>query len=164
MNKSISKQKKTLTRKVVLKPTRLFQKVLIISDFKLNEIQTLAKSIFSDAEIFTLYQRKEKLDNSTTNEFAVHNSDFNLTGKIKNDKLNQLLQMNFDLVIDLHQNSKSLYNLMLKLNASLFIGRLDQIENEFHDLYFNFKSNEHEFLKTIEQQITLLTKNEHKKF
>lgn len=161
MNKSIPQQKSTIARKVVLKPNNNFQKVLIISEFKLNEIQSLAKTIFSNAEIFTLFQRKEKPDNSTTNEFAVHNSDFNLTGKIKNDKLNQLLQMSFDLVIDLHQNSKSLQKLMMKLNASLFIGRLDQVENEFHDLYFNFKSSEHEFLKTIEQQISLLTKNDY---
>ncbi|MBK9191697.1 MAG: hypothetical protein IPM77_09385 [Crocinitomicaceae bacterium] len=155
------KRKKNVAEKrnVVLKNPAVFSKILIVGDKENESLLKSAQSLFPNAEINSLFQRKEKEDKTSKFRFAVHPSDFNLTGHLKNDKLTKLIQTEFDLVLDLSHDSVFLNELTSRIKNTLFVGRMIQDSDSRYDLFFNGESDE-EFLNQTVKQLKLLTKNE----
>ncbi|MBI3134674.1 MAG: hypothetical protein HYZ14_08390 [Bacteroidetes bacterium] len=121
-------------------------------------LQKHAASVFRNAEINVLYPRSSKQDKSPNFCFSVHSSDFNLTGNLKNDKIAGLLQTEFDLLIDLSDDSGLLKYLAQSINASLVIGTLEMAADGSCDLFFDKLGTNSEFLGEIVKQLNQLIK------
>jgi len=154
------KKYSSMNRQVLLKNPAAFSKILMVTEKENESIFKSAESLFPNAEINILYHRKEKEDKTSKFRFAVHPSDFNLTGHLKNDKLTKLVQTEFDLVIDLSHDSVFLNELTSRIKNTLFVGRMNHGSESRYDLFLNGESDE-EFLNQTVKQLKLLTKNEH---
>jgi len=151
LNKSEEKN-----RKIKIKLPNQFLQVLIISSHPNDSFFKKATAVFLNAELNALYLRTQKEDNSAQFSYSVHESDFNLTGTLKNDKLIRLSHSKFDLVIDLSNNSELLNYFLHSVQSDLVIGKLGDSVDDVHDLYFEFDSNEENFLATINTQLNHL--------
>lgn len=153
------KSKKTVAknRQVKIKLPQEFLKVLIISNSENESLFKSAETVFVNAELNALFLRKQKEDNSSQFRYSVNSSDFNLTGGLKNDKLTKLLRSHFDLVIDLSNDSELLKYFLQTIESDLVIGKLGNAVDELHDLFFEFGSNEENFLTTIKTQLNHLS-------
>lgn len=153
------KKHATDKRSVILKKTDAFSKILIVTEKENESLLRNVETSFPNAEINALFLRKEKEDKSTKFRFAVHPSDFNLTGHLKNDKLTKLIQTEFDLVLDLSRDSVFLNEMTSRIKNTLFVGRMNQDSDSRYDLFFTGESDD-EFLNHTVKQLKLLTKNE----
>lgn len=145
---------------ISLKKPNQFLKILVITNQKDDSLMMEAKNAFSNAEINALYLRKEKEDKSLQFHYTVHPSDFNLTGRVKNDKLNKLLFMGFDMVIDLSDDSIYLKFIVSQLKSTLILGKIGEHEFQLHDLFFDTEKINADFIRTVVKQLKVLTKNE----
>lgn len=145
---------------ISLKKPNQFLKILLITNQKDEAMINEAKIAFSNAEINALYLRKEKEDKSQQFNYTVHPSDFNLTGRVKNDKLNKLLFMGFDMVIDLSDNSVYLKFILSQIKSTLVLGKIGEHEFQLHDLFFDEEKINADFIRTVVNQLNVLTKNE----
>lgn len=145
---------------ISLKKPSQFLKILVISNEKDEILISAAKNAFPNAEINSLCKRKEKEDKSESFHYTVHPSDFNLTGRIKNDKLNKLVAMGFDMVIDLSDDSIHLKYILSQIKSSLILGKIDEHEFQLHDLFFEGENINADFIRTVVTQLNVLTKNE----
>ncbi|MBK9591358.1 MAG: hypothetical protein IPO32_07585 [Crocinitomicaceae bacterium] len=145
---------------ISLKKTNQFLKILVITNQKDEHLINEAKIAFSNAEINALYLRKEKEDKSPQFNYTVHPSDFNLTGRVKNDKLNKLLFMGFDMVIDLSDDSVYLKFILAQIKSTLVLGKIGEQEFQLHDLFFDPEKINADFIKTVVKHLNVLTKNE----
>lgn len=143
---------------VLLKKPADYAKILILIEKPSESLASQAAAIFKHAEINLLSERSEKEDHSNQFRYTVHPADFNLTGTLKNDKLNKLILTEFDLIIDLSGNSVLLNYLLKQLRATLTIGPMHSENQELYDLFFEKKSDHTEFLDQIQKQLNLLTK------
>lgn len=146
-------------RKPVLKSPDNFRSILVVADSDKSYLENTIHQLFRLAKINFLFPRKEKEDKTDSNRFSYHPSDFNLTGIIKNDKLNKLIQTEFDLVLDLSKNGLIETFLIEQINPSFLIGKLNQKESYLHDLIIEDDENETTFLEKINTQIILLSQN-----
>jgi hypothetical protein len=145
---------------ISLKKPNQFLKILVITNQKDETLVNEAKIAFSNAEINALYLRKEKEDKSQQFNYTVHPSDFNLTGRVKNDKLNKLLFMGFDMVIDLSDDSVYLKFILAQIKSTLVLGKIGEHQFQLHDLFFDAEKKDSDFIKTVVKQLNVLTKNE----
>lgn len=159
------KQRKVLRdpkRKPILRAIDHYREVLFIADndqsHRLNEVS----KVFRNAKISFLFSRDEKEDTSAKGSFSYHTNDLNLTGKIKNDKLKQMMQMQFDLILDLSADGIINLFLLKKLNGTFLIGKKGFEKSEIYDLLVSEKVDEETFIETIKEQITLLSQNGNK--
>jgi len=143
-------------REVKIKLPNQFLRVLIISSNENDSFFKKAATLFLNAELNSLYLRKQKEDITVQFRYSVHESDFNLTGTLKNDKLIRLSHSKFDLIIDLSNNSDLLNYFLQNAQSELIIGKLGNSVDELHDLCFDFDSNEENFLATINKQLNHL--------
>lgn len=156
----VKKTKIEAERKIILKKHDQFQKLLLVCNQYDDKLVNKAKECFIHAEINSLYLRKQKKDTSGHFNFTVHSSDFNLTGKIKNDKLNKLTQTGFDMIVDLSENSDYLKYLISQTKNTLLIGKMDSSEKPFHDLLLSPENEKSDFIQTIIKQLNNLTAND----
>ena len=140
-------------------PPDSYKKILLISNTNNPGISDKIHSFFPNAEAYQLYQRPEKDDRSGNHQYAVHDSDFNLSGSLKNVKLTKLLKESFDLVIDLSRNSVPLSFFAGSISSGLIIGRLTTQRGNIYDLLIDYGKDENEFLENIKKQLTLLSTN-----
>ena len=151
------KQNPAQKRTILLKKPDAFSKVLLVMNEPNANLVQKATTLFPKAYIYELYIRKEKEDHSLERRFTVHAADFNLTGHLKNDKLNRLLETEFDLVIDLSQDSALLTHLFFRLRSTLFIGKLGHNHADGYDLLLEQTGSDADFLDLIIKQLNLLT-------
>jgi hypothetical protein len=149
-------------RKPVLKGLDEYTEILFIADTDQTQRLNELSSVFKHAKISFLYRRNEKEDKSTQGNYSYHSSDLNLTGKIKNDKLNQMMQKQFDLILDLSIDCVLNQFLLKKLSSSFIIGKKGIEKSQMYDLLVDDKVNEETFIETIKQQLTLLSQNGNK--
>jgi hypothetical protein len=145
---------------ISLKKPNQFLKILILTNQKDESLINETKNAFPNAEINSLYLRKEKEDKTPQFNYSVHPSDFNLTGRVKNDKLNKLLFMGFDMVIDLSDDSVYLKFILAQIKSTLVLGKIGEHEFQLHDLFFDAEKVNADFIKTVVKQLNVLTKNE----
>lgn len=145
---------------VQLKKPEAFTRIILVTNSYDEELFEAAKKGFTNAEINMLYLRKSKQDESTKFHYSIHPADFNLTGHLKNDKLQKLLQINFDLILDLSENLIYLKYLVSQMHTTLSIGKLKTDSIQSHDLTCEFNQSKNEFIITVVHQLNLLTKNE----
>jgi hypothetical protein len=150
------KQVPAYKRTVVLKRPDAFLKVLLIINEANNDLIHKAGSVFPKAFINVLYLRTEKEDHSLERRYTVHAADFNLTGRLKNDKLNRLLETEFDLLIDLSEDSALLTYLFHRIKSTLVIGKLGHKHAAGYDLMFERTGPEVDFLDLIIKQLNQL--------
>ncbi|MDG1913302.1 MAG: hypothetical protein P8I55_01785 [Crocinitomix sp.] len=159
INKKIRRDPK---RKPVLKGLDRYHEILFIADTDQSQRLNELTSIFKHAKISFLYARKEKEDKSAHGNYSYHLSDLNLTGKIKNDKLNQMMQKQFDLILDLSTDTVLNQFLLKKISSTFIIGKKGIEKSEMYDLLVDEKVEEKTFIETVTQQIKLLSQNGNK--
>ena len=140
----------------MIKTPEQFLDVLIIANDENETFFKSASAIFLNAELKALFVRKQKEDKTGQFRYSVHESDFNLTGSLKNDKLAKLIQTKFDLIIDLSNDSELLNYFLHNIDSDLIIGKLVSINENSHDLFLEFGLNEESFLKNINIQLNKL--------
>jgi len=146
-------------RKPVLRKPTNFRNVLIVSEEDKTALIQTVNSYFDRASISVIYKRNNKEDNSKKGQYAVHLSDINLTGKVKNEKLIRLMNEQFDLIIDLQKKDDLLRYISQQIRTSFIVGP-NTSENAFmYDLIIDEGQNEKEFIENIAKQITLLSTN-----
>jgi len=156
----LKRQAKTAEKRFVqLKRPDQFLKILILVDEKNDHLMSLAALKFKNAEMNQLYVRTGKEDESQEFQYAVHASDFNLTGRLKNDKLKKLLGYEFDLILDLSSNPVYLDYFLRNLKSTLVIGPMSEKLNDRFDLFFEGDQNNEAFLNLIVKQLNQLTSN-----
>ncbi|MDA7803082.1 hypothetical protein N8987_00715 [Crocinitomix sp.] len=154
-----AKVKKRLTRKPILRKLNVYREILIISDQDKSMLKTTITAIFPNAKIYFLSQRKEKEESAKNANFTFHASDLNLTGKVKNDKLNSLLDNRFDLVVDLSGNLPLNNFIIGKLNHTFMVGTEESGKGLWYDLIIKNTKSDQEFFENIKAQINLLSQN-----
>ena len=162
IKKAFIKRKKTkrnTKHTPVLKPVDAYREVLVYSNEDKSALTQKLSTVFKQAKITFCYERAEKEDSSAPGAYSYHLNDLNLTGKIKNDKLNRLLQIPFDLILDLSNEEPLSLFFLEKLNHSFMIGKRGTEKAYLYDLIIENNENDGDFINTIEQQITLLSQN-----
>lgn len=144
-------------RKPELKKPADFHEILIISDEDAQNLLPHISSLFRHAKISFFSRREQKEDQSAHGNYTYHSNDLNLTGKVKSDKLNKLLNIKFDLIVDLSKNEPLNVFLIKKLNHSFMIGKSDSEKSLLCDLMIPYKENDELFFNEIQQQLTLLS-------
>ena len=155
--KKKSKKSVAKNRQVKIKLPQEFLKVLIISNNENDSLYKSAETVFLNAEVNALFLRKQKEDHTSQFRYSVNASDFNLTGVLKNDKLNKLIRSHFDLVVDLSNDSELLNYFLHTIESDLVIGKLGNTVDDLHDLFFEFGANELSFLTTVKTQLNHLS-------
>ena len=162
-NKTIEKKNRKVhdsnDRNVCLRQPDHLKTILLIADEENTQTKKLAEKTFPSSRVHHLFTRKSKEDGSKGFNYSVHTSDFGITGKLKNEHLLHLEKMPFDLVIDLSSDIEQLNYFLLRTPANLILGRNNSTNNHLHDLIFDYKQNDQNFLEYIREKLTLLTKN-----
>ena len=151
------------TRKSLhLMPVDDYHKILYIKEDESESFKDKIQKVFPSSYPHHLYLREIKVDTTIGHNYSVHESDFNLTGNLKNDKLIQLSKMQFDLVIDLSKNSTLLNYFINQIPANLIVGKMNADNAFLHDLFVESKRSDIDFLENIRKQLSILTKNGNK--
>lgn len=153
------KAKRSNKRVPVLKPLDAYKEILVFSNEDKSALTSAVSDIFKQAKITFCYERSQKEDDSSPGTYSYHLNDLNLTGKIKNDKLNRLVQIPFDLILDLSNEEPLGLFILEKLNQSFMIGKEGLEKAYLYDLIIENHEKDGDFLNTIKQQITLLSQN-----
>jgi hypothetical protein len=158
------KKKKTerAPRKVVIQKADQFLSVLLVTNSENEILLRSAATVFPNAELKSLFLRSKKVDESAVLRYSVHASDFNLTGLLKNDKLQKLFHTKFELVVDLSEGSQFLDYFLRGIESNLVIGRIGGANEELYDLLLEKGHNNDAFLLNMKQQLNLLTNGHHK--
>jgi len=160
-NQNPKRRNANADRKITLKKTDQFLHVLILANDENEVFFKSAENTFANAEVFPLFLRKKKEDTTGQFRFSAHESDFNLTGSLKNDKLTKLSLTKFDLVVDLSSDSELLRYFLRTVQSDLIIGQMGSTNGNIHDLFLESGSNEEAFLANISKQLNHLN-NGHK--
>lgn len=148
------------SRAVWLKPMAAIRSVLLVTNNEDKSAKKLLEEQFPKSKVHHLYHREIKEDRSVGFYYTVHKSDFNLTGNLKNDKLKNLENFNYDLLLDLSQNSELLDYFIKKSDAACKIGKFGSQKADSYDLMVNFGSKNSESVMNIIKQLNALTNNE----
>lgn len=136
------------------------KKLLLITNEEEKSLKRKCEELFQNAAVHHLFERPIKIDNSKGFYYTVHESDFNLTGKLKNDKLTNLAQMEFDLLIDLSQNSETLDFFLKKVKSGLKVGDLSTENKNNYDFFVELNNRDVSTITLIHKQLAYLTKDE----
>ena len=155
------KSNQPVNRSVFLRNPDQMKTIFLVTNEEEKSTKKIVEAQFPNCAVHQLYIRPIKEDRSIGFYYTVHNTDFNLTGNLKNDKLKNLVSMDFDLLLDLSDNSTMLQYFINKSRAAMKIGRLNTKHLEQYDLLLEFTRSVEQTVKDIFEQINLLTKNEH---
>lgn len=160
-NAIIKKKLKTVRpkRKPILRALSNFRNILVISEDQKKELIQPIGSHFNRATITTLYKRSEKEDNSEKGHYSAHLSDINAFGKIKNEKLIQLTNKQYDLIIDLLASDELLRYISQHIKSSFIIGKSGTKSTFLYDLIIEPGNTEKEFIANAVDQIIQLSAN-----
>ena len=146
------------SRVIKISPTNSYKSTLIISDQVDESFNTYLATVFEKSKFTTLSNRKEKKDDSSANHYTYHISDLGF-GNIKNDRLLNLLNTQFDLVIDISIKTKELNYFVKNSKSSLKIGDLNASKNYLYDLLVDEIDSKTEFIDNIKRQINILSQS-----
>ena len=147
INKKINEN--TSRKSLHLIPVNDYHKILYIKEEENESFKDKIQKVFPNSYPHHLYLREIKVDATIGHNYSVHESDFNLTGKLKNDKLIQLSKMQFDLIIDLSKNSTLLNYFIHQIPAKLIAGKMDAKNAFLHDLFVESQESDFEFIENI---------------
>jgi ADP-heptose:LPS heptosyltransferase len=148
----------TNQRYIELKKPADYKRILVLNKSDPRSFENLFKKIFPNAKIdFISIREKGKIPEGNDLN-TVHLNDFNLTGSLKNDNLKQLTNKQFDLAVDLSENSMLLQYMLVLIQPNLTIGKINTNEYILYDLSVEKGSNDADFIKNIERNIILLSK------
>lgn len=137
------------------------KKVLLVTDEENKSAKKACEELFSNASVHHLFERPIKADTTKGFYYSVHQSDFNLTGKLKNDKLINLSKMEFDLLIDLSDfKNKELAYFVASNRAGLKVGDISSSDKKTYDLFIDLGKRNEITIQNIHSQIEYLTRNE----
>ena len=153
-------RKKAKKRTAVLLPPDLVSSLLFISNDNPVHFKDEIQRNFPQAKISFLHPRKDKVSEAPQGYYDYHQADFNLTGKIKNDKINELLNTSFDLVIDLSDRNPLGDYLYSQLQYGFSVGCSKTEQDEKHDLIIRGNTDELACIKAANTQLTLLSQHE----
>ena len=74
----------------------------------------------------------------------------------------KLIELQFDLILDLSADETLNLFLLKKLNSSFLIGKEGIEKSKMYDLLVSENVSNDEFIQTVKQQITLLSQNGNK--
>ena len=151
--------KKRSNRIPILKRIESYKEILVLSDDDKQHLLTPVSDVFRHAKISFLSPRENKEDLSKEGNYTYHRNDLNLTGRVKNDKLKRLAQIQFDLILDLSENAPLNLFFIDKLNYTFIIGEEGNDKSLLYDLIIEKSTNDTDYLELIKQQITLLSRN-----
>jgi hypothetical protein len=156
---SFLKKKTTVdsSRNIWLRNPSEIKTILLVSNEESKSLKKMVEEVFSSSKVHHLFTRPIKQDSTVGFYYSVHPSDFNLTGKLKNDKLSNLENMPFELLIDLSSDTEILNYFISRSSVSLKVGKLNCKHGEFYDLFVEYSSTDSEYVKNIHKQLTLLT-------
>jgi hypothetical protein len=146
-------------RSVGIKAPNDIKSVLLISNKEKKTIKEKIEKLFPNASVYHVHLRDIKEDRTIGFYYSVHKSDFNLTGKLKNDKLMNLEKMEIDLLVDLSTESELLEYFVSKNNAHLKVGNIRSNKSNFYDFLIEFGSSDEESINNIHIQLNTLTQN-----
>ena len=152
-------RKKAKKRTPILKSPDMVSSLLFISNDNPVHFREEIQRNFRHAKISFLHPRKDKLSEAPQGFYDYHEADFNLTGKIKNDKLTELLNTSFDLVIDLSDRNPLGDYLYSQLQYDFSVGCSNTEHDEKHDLIIRGNTDELACIKAANTQLTLLSQN-----
>jgi hypothetical protein len=154
------KSKLPLNRSVILRNPSQVRTILLVTNEEEKSTKKNVEAQFPNCAVHQLYIRAIKEDRSIGFYYTVHNSDFNLTGNLKNDKLKNLESMDFNLLLDLSDNSTLLQYFINRSKAVMKVGEIGTDHIEQYDLLVKFQGSASATIKEIFEKINLLTKNE----
>ena len=162
MKNTFLKKKSTspINRSISLKSISQMRTILLITNGEEKSTKKSVESQFQNCAVHQLFIRPIKEDRAIGFYYTVHNSDFNLTGNLKNDKLKNLESIDFDLLIDLSEESTLLQYFINKSKAAMKVGKLNTCHIEQYDLLVKFQTTHSETIKEIFEKIKLLTDND----
>lgn len=157
--KLLLKKAKSITtqRKVSILPVENYRSILIISNEADDTLEKNITSAFKNSNITQLYSRSEKIEDSSNNDniYTYHISDLGF-GSITNQRLLDLLDKDFDLIIDFSDKITE-FNYFIKIATTpLKIGDLHSTKNYLYDLLVDRGNSNSEFIKNITLQINTL--------
>ena len=118
------------------------------------------RRLFPNARISYCYPRSEKNSTAPQGAYDYHPSDLNLTGKVKSDKLQELLRSSFDLVLDLSDKNLIGDYLFQQLKLGFSIGFSCYDQDEKHDLIVRGNTDAVTCIQAAKQHLTLLNQHE----
>lgn len=144
-------------RKVFVLPPEKINSILVITHSNIPLIESQLKNYFPQSEFYFLTTRDKKEDVSTGNQYSFNTSDMGF-GKLKNDRLNQLLKQNFEVVIDYNKNGCELDFFIKILDTHLICGHSDSEKNYLYDIFLEGDN----LIENLNKQLNKLTHNGHK--
>ncbi len=148
--------RKPSPKRVKIAPPDNYLNILLVSESLPKNVVDSAKSLFPKAEVSVIQHRPVKVDDSASGDYTVHHSDFSLSGKLLNVKLQKLTDRHFDIVINLSQNSSALMWIVSRLKTEIRVGpKLPQhFEN---DVVVVGNDEPSVFLQNVKRQLELLS-------
>ncbi|HIP35322.1 MAG TPA: hypothetical protein EYG85_00530 [Crocinitomix sp.] len=146
--------KKTPRKKFILPPEKI-NSILVLTDNNIPLIESQLKSFFPKSNFYYLSTRKQKNDNSPNNHFLFHASDLGL-GSLKNKKLNQLLTLDFEVLIDYNRKKSNMDFFIQIINSNLISGYYNSEKNYLYDILLEGDN----MIENLHKQLNKLTKNE----
>jgi hypothetical protein len=153
------KSQSALNRMVrVVKPDQVKTLLLIVNE-ESKTSKRLVEDLFSNASVHMLFERAIKTDSTVGFYYSVHDSDFNLTGNLKNDKLLNLSKMQFELLLDLSSDSELLSYFSKNSTANFKVGNMNRKDIQTFDLLIEYGKTDAESIKQIFSTLITITKN-----
>ena len=152
----LKKSKEDVQRSVWLKSPKEIKKILLITNSDEKSVKRKVEETFPAAGVHHLFHREIKEDTTVGFYYSVHNSDFNLTGNLKNEKLQNLLKMNFDLLIDLSKDSATLPYFVNQSKSSLKVGPIKTKRMKAYDFLVDLEGSETDKISIIYNHLNLL--------
>lgn len=148
-----------VNRITFMQPPAKVKSVLLITNSENTGLKRKVEELFDSASVYHLFPREIKEDRTVGFYYSVHNSDFNLTGTLKNDKLKNLEKMGVDLLLDLSFGSELLNYFVGRVKAGLKIGDINSSKAELYDLMIEFQANDIQNTDNIYNHLTNFTQN-----
>lgn len=153
------KTEQLVNRNVWMRNPNEIRSLLLVTDSESKSVKRKTEELFPNASVYQLFPRDIKEDRSTGFYHTVHSSDFNLTGKLKNDKLMNLERMPTELLLDLSSGSELLRYFVNRSISALKIGNIASENASYYDLLVEFSPNEIQTLENIFEKLTTLTQH-----
>jgi len=146
----------SVQREVWLKNPSQIKKILLISNSDSKSLKRKVEEVFASAGVHHLFHREIKEDTTVGFYYSVHKADFGLTGGLKNEKLQNLTKMDFDLLIDLSQESALLPYFVNQSKSTLKVGGLNSKRVLAYDVLVDFMGNDSDKINNIYNHLNLL--------
>jgi ADP-heptose:LPS heptosyltransferase len=153
-----SKNKRIL-RRPILKKVEAYSEILVLMNLENDAVVSDFVRLFPSAKLTVLVPRLQKERNDRIPYSTYHKSDFNLTGKLKNDNLAEVLSRTYELVVDLSSESKINDLLLNRIKGDFIIGGIASKNSHLYDLQIEQQLCDKHDIKALINHLTLLTQH-----